>query len=97
MQKSRSLLLVVMILAGLLLAACAAAPAQAPVAGTAATTAATADDAAPAKAKRVGYAVPDASNPFLANLTKNVTFTVTDATRDKVIYLSDKSPTPLTQ
>ena len=70
MQKSRSLLLAVFVLAGLLLSACAAAPAQAPAAG--ATTAAAAGDAAPAKAKRVGYAVPDASNPFLANLTKNV-------------------------
>ena len=39
----------------------------------------------------------DAGRAPLANLTKNVTFTVTDATRDKVIYLSDKSPTPLTQ
>lgn len=72
MQKSRTLLLAVIIIATLLLAACASAPAQAPAAGTAAATAA-AGDAAPAKAKRVGYAVPDASNPFLANLTKNVT------------------------
>ena len=71
MQKSRSLLLAVMILASLLLAACAPAPVQAPAAD--ATTAAAGGDAAPAKAKRVGYAVPDASNPFLANLTKNVT------------------------
>ncbi len=70
MQKSRSLLLAIIVLASLLLAACAAAPAQAPAAG--ATTAAAGGDAAPAKAKRVGYAVPDASNPFLANLTKNV-------------------------
>jgi ribose transport system substrate-binding protein len=72
MQKSRSLLLSLIVLTALLLAACANAPAQAPAVGTAATTAAAAGDAASAQAKRVGYAVPDASNPFLANLTKNV-------------------------
>ena len=78
MQKSRFLLLTVIALAGLVLAACANAPAapapasaQTPSVTEAATQAAT-DAGAPAGAKRVGYAVPDASNPFLANLTKSV-------------------------
>ena len=78
MQKSRFLLLAVIALAGLVLAACANAPAapapasaQTPSVTEAATQAAT-DAGAPAGAKRVGYAVPDASNPFLANLTKSV-------------------------
>ena len=59
-------------IAALLLSACATAP-VAPAAQPAADTTASAEGAAPAGAAlRVGYAVPDASNPFLANLTKSV-------------------------
>lgn len=71
MQKSRSLLLIVIVIAGLLLAACAAAPA-APAASQPAQGTAAAAAQATGAAKRIGYAVPDASNPFLSNLTKNV-------------------------
>ena len=62
----------------MLLAACTSVPtAPAPAAGQPAqTTEAAADTAADtgaqAAGKRVGYAVPDAANPFLSNLTKNV-------------------------
>jgi ribose transport system substrate-binding protein len=78
MQKSRSLLLALFAVAGLLLAACtstpaAPAPAAAEPAQTTEAAAETAEDtAAQVGAKRVGYAVPDAANPFLSNLTKNV-------------------------
>jgi ABC-type sugar transport system substrate-binding protein len=74
MQKSRALLLVAVLTATLLLAACAVPPtATSPAASQDdATTAATGGAAPDAAAKRVGYAVPDAANPFLANLTKNV-------------------------
>ena len=78
MQKSRSLLLVVIALAGLFLAACTSAPAapatsSGQAAGaTEAATEAPKDASGAAGSKRVGYAVPDASNPFLANLTKSV-------------------------
>ena len=70
MRKSLSLLLAVAVIAALLLSACATTPAtQPPADDNAASTA----GAAPADATlRVGYAVPDASNPFLSNLTKSV-------------------------
>jgi ABC-type sugar transport system substrate-binding protein len=63
--------LAALVIAAILLAACAAPPpATAPAAGVGEETA---EAAAPAAtAKRIGYAVPDASNPFLANLTKSV-------------------------
>ena len=79
MQKSRSLLLVVIVLAGLFWQPARVRrprppppPArrpqpQKPPQKLQQTR------VAPAGAKRVGYAVPDASNPFLANLTKSVT------------------------
>ena len=71
MKKSLIILLAVVASASLLLTACASVPAApAPAAGQPAQTT---DAAAPAGTLRVGYAVPDASNPFLANLTKNVT------------------------
>lgn len=38
----------------------------------------------------------DPARRTLANLTKTVTFTVPEGSRDTVIYLSDKSPTPQT-
>lgn len=69
MKKSLSLLFATVVIASLLLSACAVAPAaQAPAAATDAPAAAAPSDAA----LRVGYAVPDASNPFLSNLTKSV-------------------------
>ena len=75
MKKSPYRLLAVFVVAGLLLAACSATPAAPAPADqpsqTGDATAAPAADAA--KALRVGYAVPDASNPFLSNLTKSVT------------------------
>lgn len=74
MNKVFSLFGTVLVLAGLMLAGCAAPAAPAAPASDAASGAAT-EAAAPAAegaARRVGYAVPDASNPFLANLTKNV-------------------------
>lgn len=72
MKKSPFRLLAVFAVAGLLLAACASTPA-APTDPSAPTTDASAAPAADtAKALRVGYAVPDASNPFLSNLTKSV-------------------------
>jgi len=66
MKQLLSHLFATVVIASLLLSACTAAPvAQSP--------AATDAPAAPAGATlRVGYAVPDASNPFLANLTKSV-------------------------
>lgn len=70
MKKFPYRLLAVFVGAGLLLAACAGTPA-APADQAAPASEATAAPAA-AKALRVGYAVPDASNPFLSNLTKNV-------------------------
>ena len=73
MKKSLSLLMAVMVIAGLLLSACAAAPAApAPADQPAAATDAPAAAAPSGATLRVGYAVPDASNPFLSNLTKNV-------------------------
>ncbi len=66
MKRSLSLLLAFTILAALLLTACVAPAAPAAVDG-----AAPAADA-PATTMRVGYAVPDSSNPFLSNLTKSV-------------------------
>ena len=66
MNKVFSLFGTVLVLAGLLLAGCAAPAAPAAPASDAAAP------AAEGAARRVGYAVPDASNPFLANLTKNV-------------------------
>lgn len=38
----------------------------------------------------------DAGGHPLANLTKSITFTVSDDKRDKVVFVSDKSPTPQT-
>jgi ABC-type sugar transport system substrate-binding protein len=75
MQQPRLFFLPAIVLSFLLLAACAAAPAvpapaPAPAAGQ--TEQNTTADAGAAGGKRVGYAVPDASNPFLANLTKTV-------------------------
>jgi ribose transport system substrate-binding protein len=69
MKKSLSLLLAISVIASLLLSACVATPAaQAPAAADAPAAA-----AAPSEASlSVGYAVPDASNPFLSNLTKSV-------------------------
>lgn len=68
MKKSSSLFLAAIVIASLLLSACTAMPAT-PAAQPAATDAA----AAPSGATlRVGYAVPDAANPFLSNLTKSV-------------------------
>ena len=73
MKKSPYRLVAVFVVAGLILAACAGTPA-APADPAAPTTEASAAPAADtAKALRVGYAVPDASNPFLSNLTKSVT------------------------
>ncbi|HHW87951.1 MAG TPA: sugar ABC transporter substrate-binding protein [Chloroflexi bacterium] len=70
MKKSLSLLFAAFAIAALLLSACAPAPtAQAPVAATDAPAEAAASSDT---ALRVGYAVPDASNPFLSNLTKSV-------------------------
>jgi ABC-type sugar transport system substrate-binding protein len=71
MQKSRFFLLLRFVLAFLLLAGCAAAPAAPAPAGGDAEQTATAGVSATG-GMRVGYAVPDASNPFLANLTKTV-------------------------
>lgn len=68
MKKSPSLFIAVMVIASLLLSACTAMPAAPAARPVTADTA-----AAPAAASaRVGYAVPDASNPFLSNLTKSV-------------------------
>ena len=68
MKKSLSLSLAAMALVALLLAACTAMPAI----PAAAPDAPAAADAPAGAALRVGYAVPDASNPFLSNLTKSV-------------------------
>ena len=67
MKKSLSLSLAAMALVALLLAACTAMPAT-----PAAPDAPAAADAPAGATLRVGYAVPDASNPFLSNLTKSV-------------------------
>ena len=68
MKKSLSLSLAAMALVALLLAACTAMPAI----PAAAPDAPAAADAPAGATLRVGYAVPDASNPFLSNLTKSV-------------------------
>ncbi len=67
MKSSLSVSFAAMVLVALLLAACTAMPAT-----PAAPDAPAAADAPAGATLRVGYAVPDASNPFLSNLTKSV-------------------------
>ena len=72
MKKSPYRLFAVFVVAGLLLAACAGTPAAPADQSAPASDATAAPAPAAAEALRVGYAVPDASNPFLSNLTKSV-------------------------
>lgn len=72
MKKFPYRLLAVFAVAGLLLAACVGTPAAPADQSAPASDASAAPAPAAVKALRVGYAVPDASNPFLSNLTKSV-------------------------
>jgi ribose transport system substrate-binding protein len=72
MNKFPYRLLAVFAVAGLLLAACAGTPAAPADQSASASDATAAPAPAAGEALRVGYAVPDASNPFLSNLTKSV-------------------------
>lgn len=72
MKKFPYRLLAVFAGAGLLLAACAGTPAAPADQSAPASDATAAPAPAAGEALRVGYAVPDASNPFLSNLTKSV-------------------------
>ncbi|MBK8049204.1 MAG: sugar ABC transporter substrate-binding protein [Anaerolineales bacterium] len=72
MQKSRLLVTALVVMAALLVTACAVPASTSPAGDTAAATEASAQPGAPSGSLKVGYAVPDASNPFLSNLTKNV-------------------------